>query len=212
MWNIYIRPFLEAAYFIASIGLVVGIWIGIKQLKLLQKDTKDKYKRAAVEKSIEYLNWFATDYIPKIDQFNHNISQSKLKVYSSQINPKFRFDVNCNLDQPETLEYLIKTDEYNARDLMNQLEYFSAALVSGLADEELMFNPIARTFCSFVEKNYIDICYYRREETCEFYSNIIELYDVWKSRLKKIELESEKMKLENNISKISERHIQSIGS
>jgi hypothetical protein len=208
---LWVRPILELLYFLASIGLFASVFIGLRQLKLVKEDIKVRNKRASVEKSIEYLNMFATDFIPKITDKIKEINESKLAVYKGPFNPKFVFDHNCDLKSQVIKDYYLLCYEIDVVYILNELEFFSAALVSGLADEELAFNPLADFYCSTVERFYVTICANRENGDSRMYSNIINLYGTWKDRLHKMELESKRREIDENISKIEDRRIPSIG-
>lgn len=208
----YIRPVLELVYFVASIGLSATIFIGLKQLELVKDDIKIRNKRASVEKSIEYLHWFATEFIPQISEIATKVEEKFNFKYTGPMNKQFIFDVNCNPNNVEIANFFKVCADSGVLGLMNQLEYFSAALLSGLADEELAFNPLSDTYCRNVECYYIFICGHRKDANSRFYTNIIGLYDIWKGRLNKMELENQKRKIDENISRIEDKRIHSIGN
>lgn len=210
LYNNFVRPILEGLYFLASIGLFAGVLVGIRQFKLMKKEYEVNNKRASVEKSIEYLNLFATEFIPKIAEVFSEIHKSNIKFYKGPINEEFKFDKNCNLGVEYVRKNLVICMRAGADDILNRFEYFSAALISGLADEELAFNPLAQPFCEVVEKLYIPLCYTRREEGTTSFSNTVKLYNIWKKRLQKANLERKKSKLDEQISKIEEERIQEI--
>lgn len=205
-----IRPFLETLYFLASIALVSTIVIGIQQVVLLKKDLQTTNKRAAVEKSIEYLNWFANTYIPRSESFTTAYGQ-KSNTYKGPINRNFFFDENCKPNSKYIQEHIKLCLDNDGVHLLNQLEFLSAALINGLADEELMFNPTARLFCKHVERLYVLICLLRRDNH-QVYSNIIKLYSIWKDRLNKIHLETKKSQIDKDLAEIKDEKIVSIGS
>jgi hypothetical protein len=209
----YIRPILETLYFIASICLVISLFIGIRQIKLFKEDMSIKNKRAAIEKSIEYLNWFATEYIPKTYEFHTKLSKKEITNYKGIINQNFIFDENCKEDDPQIKSIIDAYIECGGIDLLNQLEFFSAALLSGIADEELAFNPLADLYCGYISEFYVLMCYLRRGEKSNLYSNTIELYNMWNKRLIKIKLEKEKNRIDSDISNIGEtQRIRSLGT
>lgn len=210
-WISDIRPFVEFLYFIASIVLVAGIFIGIRQLKLVQRDMEVRYKRAAIEKSIEYLNYFATEFIPKCNRFDNEMRSEAILTYAGPYNKEFKFDIHCRSNDENIKKQIDKSIDHGAIDLINELEYFSAAMLSGLADEELAFNPLAKIFCDTVESHYVILCDQRDEDGSNLYSNTVELYSSWKGRLKKRALEMERNKIDQDISQIPDGRIRSIG-
>jgi hypothetical protein len=209
-WFSVLKDILEVLYYLSGIGLLLGVIIAIQQLKLMKKDFNVKNQRASIEKSIEYLHLFATEYIPKASKLLEDLSKKNIQFYKGPINKEFYFDNNCNLGSDYIKKNLIICAECGAIDVLNRFEYFSAALISGLADEELAFNPLASFYCEIVESLYVPLCYSRRNGLSTAYSNTIKLYNIWKARLDKLELEKKRSELDKEISKIQVERIQSI--
>lgn len=214
-----IKEWFELIYFISGIILTIGVVVGIKhfkvakdEIKLLKKDYETRNERASIEKSIEYLNLFATEFIPKAGQVIEKIEGKVNDTYKGPINKDFRFDENCKLESKYIKEILIASVQNDAIDILNRFEYFSAAFVSGLADEELAFNPLARTYCSYIESLYVILCYLRRDEDHNTFEYTVKLYDLWKKRLEKTTLEKRRSKLDKEISEIDVERIKYVGS
>lgn len=221
-----VRDFIESIYHIAGIALVWGIIVGIRQLnvgvqqlnlvkeelEVVKKDFQVRNKRASVEKSIEYLNWFATDFIPQTAKYGKGLDHTQAKAYSTNQASIFFFDEAIpKRDADIDLSIQNKMDA-GALDLVNQLEFFSAAMMSGLADEELAFNPLGLIFCEFVEHNYDVYCYLRDGGKDTMFSNTIGLYRMWKERIEAIELEKKSEELAEKMSKIQKKSVKYIGN
>lgn len=209
---VYVRPILEGLYFIAGAGLFATVIFGYKQLKLLKEDIQDKNRRAAVEKSIEYLNWFATEFIPLTIQYNKEAKERGIKSYNGPRNKDFVFDDNCKLASSYIQDHIRLCLECGGENILNQLEFFSAAMVSGLADEELAFNPLAKVYCQTIENLYVLLCFERRDDDSNLFSYTVSLYNHWDQRLHKMVLENKRSKLDLELSKIPDNRIKSIGS
>jgi hypothetical protein len=216
-----IKNILEIIYYISGIVLCTGVVIGIKQIKvakdefkLLNKDYEVRNKRASIEKSIEYLNMFATEFIPDAGSLNRELKKLNVKQYNGPKNKDFIFCDSCNLGVKYVKDNLIASHKNGAVSILNKFEFFSAALISGLADEELAFKPLAKLFCDFLEGIlYIPLCYARKDDKlASSYSYTVKLYQIWKPRLEKEQLEKSMSKLDEQISKITDERIQSIGS
>jgi hypothetical protein len=207
-----IKEGIEIFYYLSSIGLLIGIIVGLKQLRLMKKDFEIKNQRASIEKSIEYLNLFATEFIPKVGDVTYDIRKRTEQLYKGPINPDFRFDDNCNENASYIKELLKISMDCDAVTVLNRFEYFSAAFVSGLADEELAFNPLGRLYCDYIEQLYVVMCYLRKDGDQNSFGYTVKLYKIWKGRLEKAELEKKRSKLDEEISKIQEERIRFIGS
>lgn len=208
-WLSSIRPLLESLYFIASIGLFATVIIGLKQLKLLKKDIADRNKRAAVEKSIEYLNLFATEFIPHFDDYRVKLTRDGVILHQGPYED-FIFTSEFNAHVSSVKTYLDKSFEHDGNNLANELEFFAAALLSGLADEELVFNPVAEIYCESIEHLYVIYCDTRKDSDSRLFTHTIKLYKMWKARLNKLQ-EERNSKLRKASSTVGDQRIRSIG-
>ena len=228
-WNDFAtigKDIIETLYYIAGIVLVAGVILGRKQLTvikqqlvllkeeadLLKRDFQVRNQRASIEKSIEYLNWFAIEFIPQMEEFNDKIDENRVKKYRSIKGQAFIFDSTICLSNDKTMESIVEKRNNGAINLMNQIEFFSAAMTSGLADEELAFNPLAHVFCEFIETNYDVYCDLRHGGRDTMYTKSIELYEIWKERLESLELEKKQQEIDAKKSKMQHKRIKSLGN
>ncbi|NOU54935.1 hypothetical protein HN020_09255 [Brevibacillus borstelensis] len=213
-----IKEYLEVAYFISGIVMAGTIVIGIYQIRLLKRDLVIRNQRAAVEKSIEYLDWFASDFMPEYTAFQNQFNDIKKQLNeNAKDKPKMQqllkrvtetLEIkdddfakkpdNLNILEDIRLKILLNT---NANDLLNQLEYFAAAMMSGLADEELAYKPLSTMYCRVIEEFYLIICVSRGDKHSNLYTNVIGLYKMWKNRLKKDALKGKRFELNEELAK-----------
>lgn len=188
-WFENIKSIFELLYFIASIALVIGLYFGYEQLKVMRKDILDNHKRNAVEKSIEYLDWFASSFIPESSNYYAALNGKKLPSFGEN---ELTFNHDFSSDNKINESVIIKNDN-GVIDLCNKLEFFSAAINSGLADETLLITPLAKSYCEFIENNYDVYCSIRsRKNSKKLYENTRILYTNWSKQLIKFGLEEEK--------------------
>lgn len=206
-WYTIIKEGLEVLYYIASIGLFAGIILATKQLKVMKTDFSSRNQRASVEKSIEYLNWYATSFLPDTLKSKELLKNKKILTFESVKNKSFIYDENCKRDDQVITSINEKIDA-GIVELTNQLEFFSAAMMSGLADEQLAFNPLASTFCSFVDV----YCEMRNEDKEMLFTHTTELYNMWEERLRTIELSKKKALIDEQMSKVSNKTIPILGN
>ncbi|MFC6333149.1 hypothetical protein ACFP56_10990 [Paenibacillus septentrionalis] len=206
-----IRPYFEILYFFSGILLVGTLIIGIYQFKTLKEDIRLRNTRQSVEKSIEYMGWFAIEYLPASEKLSDIMRENNVPKYQGKINPSFLFDENYTEENfiNNMADTVLKG---NAHELVNQLEYFSAAMISGLADEKLSYAPLSRAFCNHIEKLYYGlICFSRQDNETEIYSNIIQLYLLWKNRMEKQDLLNQRREIDSRINTIPDNSIKPIG-
>lgn len=207
-----IKSVVEFLYFLSGIGLLVGVYFGYAQLKTMRKDMEDNHKRNSVEKTIEYLNWFASTFVPLLASGYDKIDGKEVVVFKELKSYPFDFNEEVPRSEKITKSIAVKI-EAEFDHISNQLEYFSAAMVSGLANEQLAFYPLSKIYCTYIENAYDFYCYSRvGARGKNLYKNTIELYNLWNDRLKDIELEESQKLLNEQRSKLNVKTIEPIGT
>lgn len=85
-------------------------------------------------------------------------------------------------------------------EVLNKHEAFAMYFVHGLADDQIAFPPTGQSFCNQCEFFATFIGLYRNKPGFEYYRNLVTLYQSWKTRLLKRELEQRELalKMEKN--------------
>jgi hypothetical protein len=227
-WLLNSTKYLEPVYYIASIGLFTTVIIGLYQLKLLKSDIKTKNQRAAMEKSIEYLDWFASEFFPTKQKFRekyreiaqslvNKVEDEKKQILIDELQKEVKFEIGANdkfvMSTRELDEYSIQIScmkSSDIDDLLNQLEIFAAVMSCGVADEEMAFTPLSDAYCSTVEQYYSALCYFRNRND-KLYSNIVKLYGIWKSRINKQALVGKQKEISEKISQLPDINVKPLG-
>lgn len=200
---------IHTLYEIAGIFLAIGVVVTVIQLRLLKLDINTRSKRAAAEQSINYLDMYA-DKVLNIN--GHSSKPTGVAAYKVKLK-ETKNDVNLDADGSKYFDIHFKThgfdhplddvssDEFqdafwriNAGVVvaLNYLEIYSIAMVKGVASEEIAFAPTSAHFCQFVKENYLGICKIRQNVP---YENVVKLFNMWNSRIEKIDEEKEHKKL-----------------
>lgn len=66
--------------------------------------------------------------------------------------------------------------------ILNNLEYFAMNFTHGIADESVIYQSIHNSYIEIVEALYYHIAKQNDSVDHRFYSNVIELYQIWKRR------------------------------
>ena len=66
--------------------------------------------------------------------------------------------------------------------LLNSMEYFAMNFTHKVADESVVYESLHQTYISIVQMLYYNISNKNNLSTKKFYSNLIELYDIWYTR------------------------------
>jgi hypothetical protein len=203
-----IKPFFELLYFFAGIFLLVGLGFGYQQLRLIKQDIRIRNKRAAAEKAIEACDAYFSDYIALSGVQFKEQKAANVPVYKGPIG-----DFTSKSIAPNLLEGCVARMQLMSWvPALNRLEAMAAYFTAGVADESTGFKVIGRTFCSTVESNYDLISLSRRGEPNAYWSNLVELYSLWRPRLTKSELDLAKQGIEKSISALQQKTVSPIGT
>lgn len=194
-------------YLISGSLLVLGLYLTLRQVELIKDDMKIRNNRASVEKSIDYLNIFANEIIPKINAYDAYLESKsdKKDIIVSNWNPSesnYHLDI-FSLPKEERTVILLELKKRSEGDLLlilNNLEFFSAGIIHGLAKDDVVYDPIANSFIDFVSQEIVEISSQRHYGNP--YENTIELYKNWKSRKNSVQVA---LQIEELESKLEER-------
>ncbi|KAA8782523.1 hypothetical protein EC604_01500 [Paenibacillus amylolyticus] len=195
-----LKEIIETAYYISGIILVVGVAFGAKQLTLLKKDLNDRNRRAAAEKSIEYLAYFEKEIVSTVSEFGKSFREEVATPADDRylFNKDFRLTTDT-LTKEIYAECIIK-QRLQIVTVLNRLEFFSAVIESRITDEELLYVPTSKLFCEFISSNHVFISLLRDSGTP--YKNLVSLYLKWSKRM---EVEKLKLQVEETQHKIKEQ-------
>lgn len=65
---------------------------------------------------------------------------------------------------------------------LNNLEFFAMHFTHGTADESVVYQSLHQTYLDIVYVLYYNIAVLNELENSKYYTNIIELYKIWKKR------------------------------
>jgi hypothetical protein len=139
------RPYAELLFFIAGIGLFVISVYGLRQIGLLKEDVRTRNVRAAREKAIEAVSNHTTKFIPEYNQLWRKWREAGLATYEGPVGTDFNFESLPKGAQAKGVERCKMT---LGSDAFNTLETVAAYFTTGVADEEVGFRIIGRTYCA----------------------------------------------------------------
>lgn len=168
------------------------------QLEHMKKDTTIRNERAAAEKSIEYLSYFQNEVILKFKDYNASLSaEAKLKApknFDDLLLPDFK------LKNPtkDVIAELVFRQEIGMLPFLNSLEFFSAVVESRITNEDLLYTPLSKLFCDYVEQERLALSALRSHQGIPF-KNIVSLHERWSKRIEVEKLQLQKAEAERNI-------------
>ena len=207
------KSLLENLYYLSGVLILISIIIGLIQLSFAKKTLKINSKRDAATLAAKQIEIYMTRVIPL-----HN------KIFLTEIKEKIgRPEIKVGEFTTEALIEKMGKDEYMkvvkerikllsiSLATLNSMEAFSVYFIKEVADEEIAFSSVGRTFTKSVESLYFDIASCRNKESKPF-QNLIELYGIWKNKLSKEKLENDKIDLSKQLEAIESVSIKPLGT
>ena len=202
------KALLDIAYDISGVVLAIAAVIGLQQIRVLKKDVKTRNERAAKEKAIEYAGRYLGRYVQLDSEWMLKRDAEKLPKYEGPIGDFTRASIPVALREKMAKRFA----SVIWLQAINELAAISAAFVHGVADEEVGFCIIGRTFCAAVETDYDIIAFGHSEDVHPHYESIVSLYKTWKPRLSAAEMRHARSKLDAQLAKTKTTRISSIGT
>jgi hypothetical protein len=193
------RAVLELLYYASAVVLAVAAVVGLKQLGLMKADAIARSDRAAKEKALQA----SAEYLGRVaDLINTAFDEevkAKLPRYDGAIG-----DFTPQSVPPDRWPVALKRFASDSWLLaLNQLEVVAAAFGLGIADEELGFAIIGRSFVFEVRSAYDVIALGRVTPANKHRDMIVRLYSAWAPRLTKAELEDLRAALDSRIKNVA---------
>jgi hypothetical protein len=113
------------------------------------------------------------------------------------------------------LDQLQPPQRDQASSILNLLESFAMYFAEGAADERVAYSSVGPVFCSYVDRLAPYLILLRAKEAAVAsgaFQNIVTLYEVWTSRMKRHMLESERRIISAKLSGIDTSDIPPIGT
>jgi hypothetical protein len=207
------KSILENLYYLSGILILISIIIGLIQLSIAKKTLKINSKRDAATLAANQVDIYMTRVIPLHNKLFHY--ENKEKIERPKV-PVGEFTTEALIEKIGQDEYIkvvkerIKLTSLSLATL-NSMEAFSVYFMKEVADEEIAFSSVGRTFTESVESLYFDIASCRDKDSKPF-QNTIELYGMWKSKLSKEKLENDKIDLAKQLDAIESISIKPLGT
>lgn len=198
------KSLVENIYLLSGPVLALLGFAAIIQLKLTKKAIVISAKRSAAELASKQVEIYNKTIIPSQDKLFLMEEKNTMKRIKLKDLKKFtNNELDARIDK-ETQNKIIKENIQNLHEILeilNSMEAFSIYFTKGVADEEIAYSSVGRTFCHSVENYSTDICFLRKNDETSAFNNLVKLYSIWNSRVKSEklskELEAKKSELKN---------------
>ena len=179
---------LENANFVSGIVLPGIAIYGTHQIIILKKEINAKNLRATAKKAIEVCEKYSAS------QKQNNLTLAYMKdgieiFYKGKIGDFTRQSLTIEDQLPQNKRYI----KYDLlwMPLLNEYDVIAAYFIFAVADEKLGFRLIGKSFCRNIESYYDIISQLRTDSKSDHFCSIVKLYDLWKLRISKDQMEEE---------------------
>ena len=209
----------------ANIALAFAAYLALYQIVVTRSTAVNNSKRESIRLASDLIGQYLGSFVslthksyeyeknnklltiwPKQRLINFTFEEAEAKVSSKILKHAYAQYEEINSNHPILSAYNL--------DEMNMLEMIANPFVAGVADCDSAFKSIGKSFCFSVESlwfHYISVRLNANRDL-NFFSSTIELYDMWKSKIEKNELEFDKFEIDKKLSSIVTRDIKSLGT
>jgi hypothetical protein len=177
--------FWTMAYTIATVGLIVVAWRGLRSLKLAKADMLTRSQREARGCAIARCEEFAHDIISKNSDHITRFAAANLPLFVERADVvRFDPDTSEHLAAAQTWLHKMPADLHtDCIHLLNRLEAWSMYFTNGVADHEIAFGPCAPVFCSMIVRYYPILLVRRAGQGSGKFPNAVQLFKTWRAKL-----------------------------
>jgi hypothetical protein len=195
---------------ITPLLLLVGLYFSWSQIRVAITDIRLRSRREAGNFSMAQAKLYSEEFIPEFSDLLDKLSTN------GKTPPRIAVFVRSELSNGSKANYdnqvrkLIENRGLNSQlnNFLNRLEAFAMTFVKELADEEIVFDSLASTYCRTVEYFSFYYCIGRKTRTDNGYPNTLALYKTWSGRLKAMDLQAKISDLEKTKVKIEQDHVE----
>ncbi|EMY3479061.1 hypothetical protein AAIP31_002303 [Flavobacterium psychrophilum] len=211
----YKKSLVENIYLISGPILAILGFAAILQLRLTKKAMIMSSKRQAAELATKQINVYCKQIIPLQDKFTDKKREQNIERIVPENLKKFTIqelesNVNHEIIKKKTKEFVDNIDDILA--ILNAFESFAIYFTKGVADEEIAFSSIGRTYCFSVETFSFDLSIIRKDDEICGFENVIKLYQMWNAKLKSDKISRELTKKQIELDKLKINKVDILGT
>ncbi|UDM74054.1 hypothetical protein [Vagococcus fluvialis] len=188
-WFLVIKELTSVLASVVSIIGIVAIFISVKSFNKIQEKENEDVEFKKTEKSIELLSTFANEIIPAIEKFERDAGTELRKI--DQIS-----EIANDEAKKKSIALNVKLN-FGATTIFNNLEHLCLLIESDMVKEDIIYVPLNKIFCDFVNDHKQVYDKIRSEAP---YKSLDFVYVQWtdKQRLEENKRQQEILKEEEN--------------
>lgn len=214
------KSIIENLYLLSGPLLLFMSLIAVKQLKVAKDNIKINSQRQASTMSFELCEKYEKPIKEKHTQLSHKMKELGIdaeKIFA--LNPSELRNLPKRITENIEFKKIMENrDELSSLtiSLINELEGFSSPFIRKLADEELAYDLQIDQFYAWATLCIAELHYFQNKEEglikMDFGGNVCDLFQIWKSRNEKEDIERQVSQLNIRKNKIITKKIIPIGT
>ena len=195
----YAKTIIEKSSIISSVFAQTGIDQYIRA-NIDYREIKD-FDRSEMEKLLEKRSLACDDFVRKIyhvDPFvilNCRLAKAHTSIERDMTALDYiEVDKETGEQRLRNEKFLVEDFLQELTDLLNQLEWFGMNFQYEVADETLLYQSLHKTYLSLVWMLYPIISYNNVNNEDKLFTNVVWLFDKWRSRLDRITTKAQNKK------------------
>jgi hypothetical protein len=205
--------------------IAIAAYLALRSISLTKENGLLNSKRESIKLATEMVGFYLDKAVSKSNEAYRYMKDKGIKIKSPSTRfTKFTYEEMASKEGEKNTQEFIKF----YRDIMqnhpqlhkamledrNCMETFAAPFVSKVADNDVAFQSIGKSFCNSVEFYGLFYSAVRRGDGGEYhyYSNTIKLYNIWKSKFELRDLELSRGQIDEEIRSIQINDVRPLGT
>ncbi len=209
---------------ILSLIIIWQLIVAVKSLKTAKntlEQAKKEFiissKRFAIHEAVKLCEKFTDQTFRKINEFERN-NMELVKQYPKVLKPIESWDNSSKIivaNQQETIDSVDNIFTPNSEfflNIVNEFEVFAMHFTKQIADEDIAFQTVGKTFLDYVENYHPIILIMNLAQKGTAFRNIRELYAIWQNKTKRQTLTQLSEKVKEELEKTVKTEMKPFGT
>tara|TARA_R110002051_G_scaffold133520_1_gene206851 strand:- start:96 stop:794 length:699 start_codon:yes stop_codon:yes gene_type:complete len=209
---------------ILSLIIIWQLIVAVKSLKTAKNSLEQakaeftiSSKRFAVHEAVKLCEKFTDQTFRKINDFERN-NLELVKQYPKVLEPIESWDYSTKIivanpqETIDSVENLFTPNSEFFLNIVNELEVFAMHFTKQIADEDIAFRTVGKTFLDYVENYHPIILIMNGAQKGTAFRNIRELYAMWQNKTKRQTLTQLSKKVKEELEKTVETKVKPFGT
>jgi len=182
-----IQNAVQFGYHVSGILIFISILIAYFQLKSSTQASRSEREYNKKKISIEMCDRYLTSGVSKSNELYNLCKEKNISIRLEKNVTDFVYDDNRSswLQDPNNWSIVVQSML-----LCNELELIASSFLNDVANIDIGFDVIGKSYCATVENNFDLISLVRRNKVHPGYENTVRLYGKWNPKLQMREIDA----------------------